>query len=126
MFSSIRAYIQTCTQLSEDEFLFFERRLKHKKIPKKTFLLQQGEVCNFEGFIIKGCIKTYFIDNNGFEVILTFATENWWVSDMMSFSEQKPSKMFIETLEGTELLMLTLTKKEAALQKFLLWNVCSA
>lgn len=117
MFSSIRAYIQTCTQLSEDEFLFFERRLKHKKIPKKTFLLQQGEVCNFEGFIIKGCIKTYFIDNNGFEVILTFATENWWVSDMMSFSEQKPSKMFIETLEDTELLLLTLPEKEAALQK---------
>jgi CRP-like cAMP-binding protein len=45
-------------------------------------------------------------------VTLQFAIENWWVSDIASFHEGKPSKMFIETLEDCELLMLTPETKE--------------
>jgi hypothetical protein len=41
--------------------------------------------CNFEAFVIKGCVRKYYIDANGFEVILQFAIENAWVSDI-SFS----------------------------------------
>jgi hypothetical protein len=51
---------------------------------KKTILVHEGEM-NFEAFVIKGCVRKYYIDANGFEVILQFAIENAWVSDI-SFS----------------------------------------
>jgi CRP/FNR family transcriptional regulator, cyclic AMP receptor protein len=117
MYNQINQYIHSCTPLTETQLTFFNSHLIAKNISKKTMLLQEGEICNFEAFIVKGCIKTYYIDKNGFEVILTFACENWWVSDISSFQEHKPSKMFIETIEETELLILTPQSKELILQK---------
>lgn len=115
MFQQISQYVKTCVSLSQEQQNFFNTILEHKTVSPKTFLLREGEICQFEAFIIKGCVKTYFIDKNGFEVILTFATENWWISDITSFHEQKPSKMFIETIEETELLILTPQTKQTLL-----------
>ena len=75
-------------------------------------LLQQGEVCKFEAYIVKGCVKKYYIDQAGNEVILQFAIEDWWISDIGSFNEQKPSNLFIETLEDTEVLMIDFVSKQ--------------
>lgn len=115
MFQSINQFITNCVPLSDEQLDFVNQNLVHKKVPKKTFLLSAGEVCKFEAFIVKGLVKTYFIDKNGFEVILTFACENWWISDISSFHDQKPSKMFIETIEDAELLILTHQSKELIL-----------
>ena len=83
-----------------------------KAIPAKTILLHEGEICQFEGYIHKGCIRTYYIDENGFEVTLYFAVEDWWVSDIASFHEQKPSRLYIEALEDSEIYMLTPQTKD--------------
>lgn len=106
MFEEIKKYIDTCITLSDEQHDYFNNLLIHKIVPKKKMLLYKGEICQFEAFIIKGCVKTYFIDKNGFEVILTFATENWWISDINSFHEQIPSEMYIETIEKTELFII--------------------
>lgn len=116
MFTEIDQYIAQCTTLQSIDIEHFNAQLIHKKYPAKTLLLNAGEVCQFEGFVKKGCIKTYCIDQNGFEVILNFATENWWVSDVTSFQEQTPARMFIETIEETELLILTPRAKEKILR----------
>ncbi|RFS14050.1 Crp/Fnr family transcriptional regulator [Emticicia sp. C21] len=115
MFEEINAYINQYTLCDVEEVKFFNSLLQHKIIGKKTFLLQEGEICKFEAFIKKGCIRTYYIDHKGAEVTLQFAIENWWVSDIASFHEQKPSRMFIETLEDCELLLLTPETKEKLL-----------
>lgn len=117
MFDSINQYVLKCSNFSEEELQQFNALLEFKKVPKKTFLLQEGELCQFEAFIIKGCIRTYYINENGFEVVLQFAVEDWWVSDIASFHEQKPSKLFIETLEDCELLILHPETKEQLLKK---------
>lgn len=80
-------------------------------------LLHEGEICNFEAYINKGCIRNYYLDENGFEVTLQFAIEDWWVSDIASFQDHQPAHMFIETLEDCELLMLSPETKEELLRK---------
>jgi CRP/FNR family transcriptional regulator, cyclic AMP receptor protein len=96
---------------------YFNSLLVYKEVPKKTILLHEGETCNFEAYIIKGCIRTYYINEKGIEVTLQFAIEDWWVSDIASFNDHLPSSMFIETLEDCRLLMLTPQTKETALFK---------
>ncbi|MFZ4544103.1 MAG: Crp/Fnr family transcriptional regulator [Saprospiraceae bacterium] len=117
MDSTLIKYFTSCITLNSIEIETLKQSFTLKKVPKKTFLLREGEVCQSEAFVVKGCLKSYFIDQNGFEVILTFAVENWWVSDIASFQDQKPSKMFIETLEDCELLLLTPSSKEELLNK---------
>jgi CRP-like cAMP-binding protein len=115
MFQNINAYVLKCVNLTAGELECFNSILEHKVIPKKTMLLQAGNVCNFEAYVIKGCIREYYIDSHGAEVTLQFAVEDWWVSDITSFQDQKISNMYIETLEDCELLMLSRQSKEQLL-----------
>lgn len=115
MFQTINAYVSKCVNLSPRELEYFNSILEYKVIPKRTMLLQAGKICNFEAYVIKGCIREYYIDPHGAEVTLQFAVEDWWVSDITSFQDQKVSNMYIETLEDCELLMLSRQSKEQLL-----------
>ncbi len=117
MFEQINAQVSKLANFSSQELVIFNQLLEHKSVPKKTILLHEGEICNFEAFIIKGCIRTYYINENGFEVTMQFGIENWWASDMASFHEQTPSRVFIETLEDCEILLLHRETKEELLKK---------
>ncbi|MCD0465244.1 Crp/Fnr family transcriptional regulator [Flavobacterium sp. ENC] len=100
--------------LSENETEAFLNLFKQKLIPKKNFLLREGEICKFEGFVVKGLLRVYHIDKNGFEQILYFAIENWWITDIDSFTTQTPSQLFIEALEDSEILLISQKDKEFA------------
>jgi len=106
MFELIDANVAKHIQLTQEEINLFHSLLHVKKFKKKQFLLQPGEICNFTGFITKGCIKNYFVDEKGNDFIMSFAIEDWWVGDISSFYEHKPASIFIETIEDTELLMM--------------------
>ena len=117
MFDQINSHASHCASFSKEELEVFNTLLQPKSIPKKTMLLQEGDICNFEAYINKGCIRTYYIDENGFELTMQFAIEDWWVSDITSFHDHTPSNMFIETLEDCELLCLNPGTKELLLQQ---------
>lgn len=106
-----------CSLLTEEELDIFNQSFEFYTYPKKTLLLRAGDICDFEAYIIKGCVRSYFINEDGMEVTLQFAMEDWWVSDIASFHERVPSKIFIETLENCELLILTPESKEKLLRK---------
>ena len=107
---NIAAYIS----LSETEMESFCNLFEHKTIKKKSFLLREGEICKFEGFVTKGLFRVYHIDKNGFEQILYFAIEDWWITDIDSFTNEIPSQLFIEALEDSELLLISKKDKDFA------------
>jgi len=114
MFTQINTSISRYVTFTDQELQIFNSLLEYKKVAKKTIMLHEGEMCNFEAFVIKGCLRKYYIDPNGFEVILQFAIENAWVSDIsFSIYETKPSHVFIETLEDCEFYMFSPETKEA-------------
>ncbi|MEX8546437.1 MAG: Crp/Fnr family transcriptional regulator [Mucilaginibacter sp.] len=112
MFQAFDKNLRLHVDLSQQELEIVHQHFQHKTYPKKTFLLKAGQVCNFEAYLLKGCIKRYYIDQNGDETILQFAVEDWWVSDIASFCQQMPSRFYIETMEDTELLQINYQNKE--------------
>ena len=111
-FARIIGNISRCTTMPYEQQQKFLAALEVEQVPKKTQLLRAGEVCDFEAYVNKGCIRSYFLDEHGHEVTLQFATEDWWVSDVVSMAEGKPSRIFIEALEDSELLCIHRDKKE--------------
>ncbi|WP_217604620.1 Crp/Fnr family transcriptional regulator [Chitinophaga sp. GbtcB8] len=111
MFNQLDASVARFIQLTAEELELFHSLLQFKKVKKKQFLLQEGEVCDFEAYLLKGCCRSYYLDKEGTETILLFAVEDWWVSDLSSFSEQTPSNMFIETVEDCEMLLINYDNK---------------
>lgn len=110
----LKQNISNHISISEDERDLFCDLFEHKLIKKKSFLLEEGETCRFEGFVVKGLFRVYHIDKNGFENILYFAMENWWITDIDSFTNEKPSQLYIEALEDSEVLLISKKDKEFA------------
>lgn len=100
--------------LSEEEIEAFCNLFQQKLIRKKDFLLKAGEVCRFEGFVNKGLFRVYHIDQNGSEQVLYFAAENWWITDIDSFTNGMPSQLYIEAIEDSEVMVISKKDKEFA------------
>lgn len=117
LFDAINKNVSRYVSFTEEELKIFNSLLECKKVPKKTMLLREGMICNFEAFILHGCAMKYYINENGAEVVIQFAIEDGWIGDIASFSEQKPSLLYIETLEDCEMITLTPKSKEELLAR---------
>lgn len=93
--------------LTDNEFETVQSLFRERKFRKKQFILQEGEISRFETFIVKGCTRTYEVDNNGQEHILQFGIEDWWVGDLYSFFTESPSRVNIECIEDCEVLQIS-------------------
>lgn len=99
-------------QLTAEEEAHFANMLRPKSVKRKEMLLQEGEICRNSTFVTQGCLRNYNLDKNGFEHVLAFAPQGWWIADMYSFISQKPGILYIEALEPTEVLLLTKEDQE--------------
>lgn len=82
---------------------------KTKKITKGEILLRAGDVALFSYKVNSGCLKSYVIDNAGKEHILQFAPEDWLIGDMDSSTNQKPSVIFIDAIEDSEVSFISIS-----------------
>lgn len=93
--------------LSADEKKVFVAHFKPKKLLRRQFFLQDGGVCKYTGFIVKGAAKTFTVDEKGHEHILKLSVEDWWLADFESYYKLTPSRFNIEALEDMEILQIT-------------------
>ena len=113
LISSISRHIS----LTTEEVEFFTSLLKSKFLANGEFLLREGDICKYESFVIKGCLKTYYLDENGFEHIIDFSIEEWWADDLYSLLTQTASKSNIKAIEDTDILQIGKTDLELLYQK---------
>jgi len=101
---ALRDYVNQYIELTSKEWLTLFDNLNYRKYLKGQYIVQQGDVCKYESFVIKGCLRTFYVDNEGQEHIVMFAIENWWTSDLGSFITQSPADYNVQCLENTEVL----------------------
>ncbi len=82
-------------------------RLVQRKIKRKQYILQEGDICKYFTYVAEGCLKMYGVDNSGAEHNLVFAAEDDWIADIDSLHNERPSKLFIEALEPCDILQLS-------------------
>lgn len=102
--------------LEEGERQFIESRLTVRKLRKRQYLLQEGDVCKFAAFVEKGVLRAYTIDTDGTEHIMQFAPEGWFVSDLYSFISGEPATYNIDAIEDTEVVLISKPAHEELLQ----------
>ena len=109
MHDSFLEYIRrhSTTPLTENDIDAIKRVFIPKKIRKKQYFLQEGEVCKYGAFIIKGAMRTYSVDEKGAEHIIELLIENWWVADRESFNMLTPTSYNIDAWEDTDVLAFT-------------------
>ena len=95
------------TPLSEDDVMTIKSAFTPKKLRKRQYLLQEGEVCRHTAFIVRGAMRQYSVDDKGEEHITRLYIENWWATDRESLMKHSPSIYFIDAWEDTDCLLIT-------------------
>lgn len=109
------SYFSNHLKLTQSEENFIRNNFSGKRVKRRQFILQEGEVCRFNTFVVEGCFRMYMVDDKGKEHNLQFAIENWWIGDIGSFHSEQPSKLFIEALEPSFVFQI---KREDQLRLF--------
>lgn len=116
MFQHLKENIAKHIILTEEETRQFCDLFTQKKFKRKEFFLREGQVCLYEGFVTAGLFRVYHADCNGVEQVLYFAAEDWWITDIDSFTNQKPSELNIQALEDSEILLISKKDKDFAFE----------
>lgn len=106
MYENLIAHIKKFVPITDEEESIIISSFRHKKIRKKEFLLKEQQTCTANHFVIKGCFRMYFIQDNGVERITQFAIENWWITDYQSLDWKQPSNFNIQAIEPSEIAIL--------------------
>ncbi len=106
LYSNFNLYFSHKAGLTEDDLCSLKALFSHRTIKKGSYLLREGEICNFVFFVEKGLLRSYSIDNSGKEHIVQFAPENWIISDRGSSFFNEPSEFFIDAVEDTDVIEL--------------------
>ncbi|WP_020529808.1 Crp/Fnr family transcriptional regulator [Flexithrix dorotheae] len=108
----LRSHIEEIVSLSDEEFEQIFSYFKPVKKRKYQFIVEEGELVNKEFWVVKGCLKSYFYDDQGKEHILQFPMENWWTTDYDAFINRSLAKTSVDCIEDCELLYITYEDKE--------------
>lgn len=111
LLQSIREHVS----LSEEEWQLCRDHIRPRRMKKRQFLLQEGEVCRSIAFIEKGALFSYSIDQKGSQQVMQFGFEGWWIADLQSFLTGTPSTLNIEVLEDSSLLLIDRDSQEMLL-----------
>src|SRR5215207_6426799 len=103
--------------LTTEEEEIIRTYLSPKKLRKKQYLLQEGDVCRSIAFVEKGALREYSVDENGNEQIIQFAIEGWTISDLYGFITGEPATYNIDALEDSELVLISKAAHEELLTK---------
>ncbi|XWW48558.1 Crp/Fnr family transcriptional regulator (plasmid) [Fibrella sp. USSR17] len=103
--------------LSAEERALIQSFLSVKKIRKRQYLLQEGDVCKVIAFVEKGALRSYTVDGEGREHILQFALEGWFISDLYSFLTGEVSMYNIEAIDDSELVLINQSAYEEVLKR---------
>lgn len=108
----IELYIQSiraiCPNLTDLELAQVALKVSVSEAKKKDFFIQSGEIQKTIGFIAKGLIRTYYIDELGNERNVGFFSEGEYATHYPAFISKLPSKYSIQCLEPTTFVHLTL------------------
>lgn len=103
--------------LGEREMDFFLSLLEPRTFKRKKLYLEAGTICKHSAFVLEGALKSYSVDQDGKEHILSFATKDWWISDLYSLLSQKPAILNIEAIVDSEVLMLSRENQQLLYEK---------
>ncbi|MEO0045145.1 MAG: hypothetical protein RL705_336 [Bacteroidota bacterium] len=104
--------ISKIVTLSPEEELLFLSKIETKHYKAKTIVLDAGDICKNSYFVNSGLLRSFTINDNIVEHVLSFACEGWWIGDMYSLLSQKPGNLFIEVLEDAEVVLLSKENQE--------------
>ncbi|WP_317124990.1 Crp/Fnr family transcriptional regulator [Flavobacterium sp. RSP49] len=98
----LRHQIEKIVPLTDDEFQLVLSHFLVGNYKKHQYIVQQGNPVPYVHFVIKGLLKSFYIDKSGKNHILQFAMKDWWITDNQGFYTEQNATLNIDCLEDTQ------------------------
>lgn len=113
-----KAHLDKFITITDEEFALILDYFEVKNFRKKEILLEEGQICRQNYFVLKGLLRKFFINEKGIEQTTDFALETWWMTDNFSFERKAPADFSIQTVEKSEVLTISSDSQEKLLNDF--------
>ncbi|GAA0523973.1 Crp/Fnr family transcriptional regulator [Chitinophaga japonensis] len=102
----ILTHVSRHISLTAAEQELFLSLLREKRLLRRQYLLQAGDVCRYDNYVLEGWLRSFYVDDKGEEHTLHFATADWWITDLESFLQETPAEVHIAALTPVTVLQL--------------------
>lgn len=113
-----KAHLDKFITITDDDFALILDYFEVRSFGKKQNLLEEGQICRQNYFVLKGLLRKFFINEKGIEQTTDFALETWWMTDNFSFERKTPADFSIQTVEKSEILTISSDSQEKLLNDF--------
>lgn len=109
---SLRNYIKKYIELNPEEEDFIIKKFSFKKVVRRQILLEPGQIARYRYYILDGAIRAYVLGEDGQDQTISFAIEDWWISDYQSFIFQQEATQYLVAIEDSSLLQVSFEDEE--------------
>jgi CRP-like cAMP-binding protein len=107
-----KKHIDKFVPLSVEEYGGIVSYFESQEVKKKQNLQAEGKICRYNYFVLRGCLRQFFIDDKGVEQTTEFAIENWWITDNMAYERRQPTTFYIQAVEPSAVLRIDYASQE--------------
>lgn len=118
MSEPFKKHIDKFVHIDDEEFLNILTYFEPEKVRKKQNLMIEGQVCKYHYFVLKGCLRKFFVNEKGVEQTTEFAIENWWLTDNIAYEHRLPTQFYIQAVENSEVLRIDNVSQEKLVTAF--------
>jgi CRP-like cAMP-binding protein len=124
----LKDHVSKTASLTDEQFDYFFSRFKLRSFKKGEMIISPGDKVNEEYFVISGCLKSFFINDDLKMFILQFAMPTWWASDYNALYNNARATINLDCVTNAEVLCLSATDREALcseihqVEKFFRWR----
>src|SRR6185312_3963196 len=93
-------------ECSDEEFAKIFSLFEPMEAKKGTILFKEGDFVKLVYYIEKGCVRQYLINSKAEERNIYFKMEVDYASEMMSFLYNQPTKLNLQAIEDSKLLVI--------------------
>ena len=108
----LRQQIDKVSPLTDAEFKHVLSHFTERKFKKHQFVVQEGQMVDYDFFILEGCLKSYSTDASGKEHIIQFGLQDWWITDYEAYYNQTLATVNIDCIEDSVLMCLSYKNRE--------------
>ena len=108
----LRTHIEKIVYLTDAEFDLVLSYFTQHSYKKNDYLVQANRSAPHDHFVVKGLLKSFYVDADGKNHILQFAMEDWWISDPQAYHTRTEAKLYIDCLEDTDVFYISKDKRD--------------
>ncbi|MBL0740621.1 Crp/Fnr family transcriptional regulator [Chryseolinea lacunae] len=109
---ALKTTISKTSTLTDEQFDYFFSHFKPLSYKKGQAIISAGDLVDREYFVVSGCIKSFFINEDLKMFILQFAMPGWWSSDYNALYNHTKATINLDCITDAEVLCLTSDDRE--------------